>query len=60
MVRGTLTDTADNVAKFILEEVIHLFEPPRAIVSDNAKSFTSATVENLMTEWVITWSFVAE
>lgn len=53
LTRATITDTTEVVVKFVEEEIIRPFGPPRTIVSDNAKAFTEKLVEDLMQKWGI-------
>ena len=60
MVLATTTDTADTVLKFIAEQIVHPFGPPGTIISDNARCFTAAVVENLVSSYGTRWKTVAE
>lgn len=49
----TATSTAEEVVKFVEEEIIYSFSSPGMNISDNAACFTAAALENLMKkQWV--------
>ena len=52
---GTETATSAEVIKFVEEEIIHSFGPPRTIVSDNATCFSAAALKNFMSRQGIAW-----
>lgn len=52
---ATETATAAEVVKFVKEEIIHSFGPPRTIVSDNATCFSAATLKNFIRNHDISW-----
>ena len=56
--RATATSTAEEVLKFVKEEIIHCFGLPRVVVSDNATCFTASVLESFMARNGITWKTV--
>ena len=46
--KPTATSTAEEVVKFIEEEIVYSFSSPGMIVSENATWFTAAELDNLM------------
>lgn len=59
MIRATPTSTADFVAFFISEEILHPFGPPE-IVSENAGCFSVEATSSLVKEYGVCWRLVAE
>ena len=53
--KPTATSTAEEVVKFIEEEIIYSFGSPGMIVSDNETCFTAAALDNLMVKHGIEW-----
>ena len=55
---ATVTWTAEEVLKFLNEEIIHCFGLPRVVVSDNATFFTASVLDAFMARNGITWKTV--
>lgn len=56
--RITENATAEVVARFVEEEVVSPFGPPKKIISDNAGCFTARLLSNLMGKYGIEWKTV--
>lgn len=50
--------TATTVIRFVEEELVHSFGPPKTIVSGNASCCTSEALQELITELGISWKTV--
>lgn len=50
--------SADEVIKFVTEEIMHIFGAPRLIISDNATCFTATKPIDIMKAHGIKWKTV--
>ena len=56
--RATETSTAEEVLRFMKEEIIYCFGLPRVVVSNNATCFTASVLDSFMARNGITWKTV--
>ena len=56
--KATVTSTAEEVLKFVKEEIIYCFGLSRVVVSDNATCFTASVLDAFMARNEITWNTV--
>ena len=55
---ATKTATAAEVIRFVNEEIIYSFGPPKAIISDNANAFTATALVEFLAKTNIGWRTV--